>query len=156
MRGLVADGRGSSTAAFPTARRAVPRCSIAPREGRISPISAVNRMSWKPKHLHPRWRKWRSARRRELIGAGADPEQATRIAAAEARGRCNIARVVGHGAAINAELVVVRQGGQDRVFLKGALDEVPSAWRPRVTELTSQTMQSFAGRGSRRKAPGTD
>jgi hypothetical protein len=113
-------------------------------------------MSWKPKRLDPRWRKWRSARRRELIGAGADPNQAARIATAEARGRSNIARLVGYGAAINADLVVIRQGCEDRVYLKGALNEVPSAWRPRVTELTNQTMQSFAGRGSRRKVPGTE
>jgi hypothetical protein len=90
-----------------------------------------------------------------LLDAGADAEQAARIATAEARGRSNIARLVGHDAAINAELVVVRQGGEDKVYLKGALDEVPSAWRPRVTELTNLTMQSFAGQGSRRKRPGT-
>lgn len=113
-------------------------------------------MSWKPKRLHPRWRKWRSARRRELIGAGADPDQAARIATTEARGRSSIAKLVGHGAALNAELVIVRQCGEDRVYLKGALDEVPSAWRPRVSELTSLTIQSFAGRGRRRKRPGTD
>ena len=118
--------------------------------------SKASGMNWKPKRLHPRWRKWRSARRRELIGAGADPDQAARIATAEARGRSNIARLVGHGAAMNAELVFVRQGGEDRVYLKGALDEVPSAWRPRVSDLTSLTIQSFAGRGRRRKRPGTD
>lgn len=156
MRGLGANGRGLSTAVFLTVPPAPLQCAIAQREGRIYSSSPVNGMSWKPKRLHPRWRKWRSARRRELIGAGADPDQAARIATAEARGRSNIARLVGHGAAINAELVVVRQGGEDRVYLKGALHEVPSAWQPRVSELTTLTLQSFAGPGSRRKRPGTE
>jgi hypothetical protein len=93
--------------------------------------------------LHPTWRKYRAQRRRELIEAGMDRDRASRIAQAESRGRNKIARLVGHTAALDATLIVAERGREFRIFLTGALDDVPPARRPRVEDLSDETLRSI-------------
>jgi hypothetical protein len=72
----------------------------------------------------------------------------------ETTGRSRIARLVGLTAALNAELVIIRQGNRDRVFLKGTLQDVPPAQRSIVTNISDTTLISIKDPGMRPRRAG--